>query len=50
MLWALRRAHGVPGGVECLVGRKKGGRLWMTQTPRDIITVIWTSLQKRDEP
>jgi hypothetical protein len=51
MVQALRRAHsGGPGGVGCSVGRKKGGGLWMTQTPRDIITVTRTSPQKRDKP
>jgi hypothetical protein len=46
---ARRMACGGPGGVGCSVGRKKGGWLWMTETPRDS-TVILTSPEKRDAP
>ena len=46
---ARRMACGGPGGVGCSVGRKKGGWLWMTETPRDS-TVIRTLPEKRDKP
>src|SRR5829696_2882997 len=45
----LRMACGGPGGVGCSVGRRKGGWLWMTETPRDS-TVIRTSTEKKDKP
>ena len=45
----IRRAHGDPGDVGCSVGRKKGGWLWITKTPRDS-TVIQTSPEKRGKP